>query len=447
MMAAVAGAQMADTFTAFDTSTAANVKPMVVVPIPEMDIAHEHRLAAEEFGLTKVLKFGKINNISRDFFDFAHVEKLEEGLLYSAAFRVENAVSLAIHFDQFEVSEGGAVFVVGDNHVLGPWTHKQRWAEGNLMTRHVDGNQVTVQYYHSAGTMRMPALHIDVVTSAFQQPKMSAVCNIQAVCAEPENRCSGCDVRDRSCSIQCTHGDGDNSNPQWADQSWGDREQHATVAMATAAGSRFCSGSFINNADGKPLVLTAAHCGVSGTAVVHYFWRNPDCTSADNRAGDHEVAGNLVVLANAPESDMTLLEVRADNMPVGEIFLAGWEAGDISNPAQNVVGLHHPRASNQKISHGGAVITSRWSGSGDPTHWRINVWTEATTEPGSSGSPLYNRETRRIIGQLHGGSAACPAYNGYDAYGGVFRSFAQNAAFRTALTNDNGDTGMDGAFL
>ena len=29
----------------------------------------------------------------------------------------------------------------------------------------------------------------------------------------------------------------------------------------------------------------------------------------------------------------------------------------------------------------------------------------------------YDAQSKRIIGQLHGGSAACPALNGYDRYG------------------------------
>ena len=43
---------------------------------------------------------------------------------------------------------------------------------------------------------------------------------------------------------------------------------------------------------------------------------------------------------------------------------------------------------------------------GDTTHVRVIDWDKGTTEPGSSGSPLFN-SSHRVVGQLHGGGAAC----------------------------------------
>jgi len=44
---------------------------------------------------------------------------------------------------------------------------------------------------------------------------------------------------------------------------------------------------------------------------------------------------------------------------------------------------------------------------GDGTHWRITSWSDGTTtEGGSSGSPIFD-PTGHIVGQLHGGYAAC----------------------------------------
>ena len=51
--------------------------------------------------------------------------------------------------------------------------------------------------------------------------------------------------------------------------------------------------------------------------------------------------------------------------------------------------------------------------------WYIDQWEEGVTEPGSSGSPLFD-QNHRVIGQLYGGLAACSGTsdNGqYDYYG------------------------------
>jgi hypothetical protein len=59
------------------------------------------------------------------------------------------------------------------------------------------------------------------------------------------------------------------------------------------------------------------------------------------------------------------------------------------------------------------------TGPGD--HWRIVDWNVGTTEPGSSGSGLWD-ENHRIIGQLHGGGAAC-GNDESDWYGAFHVSF------------------------
>ncbi|MDB4859654.1 dockerin type I repeat-containing protein, partial [Candidatus Marinimicrobia bacterium] len=48
--------------------------------------------------------------------------------------------------------------------------------------------------------------------------------------------------------------------------------------------------------------------------------------------------------------------------------------------------------------------------------WDIDSWDDGTTEPGSSGSPLFDGISHRIIGQLYGGVASCTNF-GYDTYG------------------------------
>jgi hypothetical protein len=51
------------------------------------------------------------------------------------------------------------------------------------------------------------------------------------------------------------------------------------------------------------------------------------------------------------------------------------------------------------------------------SHWFVDAWDQGTTEPGSSGSALFHRGSKRLIGFLSGGLASCTNPAGFDCYG------------------------------
>jgi len=120
-----------------------------------------------------------------------------------------------------------------------------------------------------------------------------------------------------------------------------------------------------------------------------------------------------------------------------------------------IVGIHHPSGDSKKISffYNGTLPKACWTecASQEKFHWQIPRWDEGTTEPGSSGSPLFNTD-KRIIGQLHGGSASCWNKDGYDMYGALHASFQQPHKIKDRLATylDPESTGtkfMDGVSL
>ena len=74
-----------------------------------------------------------------------------------------------------------------------------------------------------------------------------------------------------------------------------------------------------------------------------------------------------------------------------------------------------------------------WDNNGPADCWRV-IWDSGTTEEGSSGSPLFN-ESRRIIGQLYGGTADCSKMNGHDNYGRFHLSWSGGGTDATRLSN------------
>jgi lysyl endopeptidase len=171
-----------------------------------------------------------------------------------------------------------------------------------------------------------------------------------------------------------------------------------------------CSGVLVNNAanDFSPLVLTANHCISNESAAdgLQFSWRfrSTSC-GANSTVSNSSLRGNLE--AAAPGDDMTLLSVSG-SLPTGLTF-AGWNVQPVTQGA-DITGIHHPEGSYQRISFG--KTTNGVAGA-------INVqWNQGITEPGSSGSPLFN-SSREVLGTLTGGTSSCSNPAGGDYYGSL----------------------------
>ena len=112
-------------------------------------------------------------------------------------------------------------------------------------------------------------------------------------------------------------------------------------------------------------------------------------------------------------------------------FNAYWNGWDANNTATTGgTGIHHPAGDIKKIStFSGNTVSSSW-GSTPNTHWRL-IWTanangHGVTEGGSSGSPIFNNSSGRIVGTLTGGGSYCNATNQPDFYGKVSYHWISN---------------------
>jgi len=101
-------------------------------------------------------------------------------------------------------------------------------------------------------------------------------------------------------------------------------------------------------------------------------------------------------------SDFALIQLSSAPPASFNVEYAGWDnSGDIPSSA---VGIHHPSGDLKKICfENNPPYHSSTSGA---QVWWIDQWELGVTEPGSSGSPLFDNN-HRIIGQLFGGAAAC----------------------------------------
>jgi V8-like Glu-specific endopeptidase len=213
------------------------------------------------------------------------------------------------------------------------------------------------------------------------------------------------------------------------------------IGAMSISGSIFCTGSMINNTalDGKNYFLTANHClstqANATSLVVYWNYRNNTCGGTG--AGLTQFTSGSTLRATYATSDFTLLELNSTPNPAWGITRAGWNRGTGNTPSTSAVGIHHPSGDAKKISfEDQATSVTSYGGTavpGNSSHVRVTDWDTGTTEPGSSGSPLFD-QNHRIIGQLHGGGAAC-GNNLSDWYGRFAMSWTGGATNATRLSN------------
>ncbi len=216
-------------------------------------------------------------------------------------------------------------------------------------------------------------------------------------------------------------------------------EEIGSVAAISSGGSIFCSGFMVNNTslDRKNYFMTAHHCGVTAGVApsLVVYWNYQEATCGGTGAPLFQFNTGSTLRASWANSDFTLLELTSAPNPAFGVTYAGWNRNTAN--ATSAVGIHHPSGDSKKISfeYNPTITTSYGSGNqpGDSTHVCVIDWDLGTTEPGSSGSPLFD-SNHRVIGQLHGGGSAC-GNNFADWYGKFSASWTGAGTAGTRLSN------------
>jgi hypothetical protein len=147
------------------------------------------------------------------------------------------------------------------------------------------------------------------------------------------------------------------------------------------------------------------------------------------------VSGGTDLVATHAASDSTLLMIRGA-LP-SNVHWAGWLTTNPANGTASVC-IHHPNGYPQEISFGSKIGTDNGCGASYGPNWSRMVWSVGVTEPGSSGSALYEESTQMLYGVLTCGTSGCYNPTGWDGFGrwDVALNAGGFSAFMTAGSDD-----------
>ena len=296
------------------------------------------------------------------------------------------AYSLNIIYDTFHIPEGAEFFIYSQNKemVLGAFTNLNHKPHGGFSTAPVIGDKIILEYNEPYDASFRGDISIETISH---------------------------DYRNLFFNNQRGYGDSGSCNNNVACEVGNDwQDEIRSVAMIlTSGGSRICTGSLINNGaqDLTPYFLTANHClGGNDSWIFMFNYESPSCSN-QNGPTNMTLSGSSLLTSNS-SSDFALLLLNETPPENYNVHYAGWDVSGIT--PNTPVGIHHPSGDIKKISF------DYDNASSDGNYWDVNNWEDGTTEPGSSGSPLFDGLNKRIIGQLYGGTASCSSIT-YDTYG------------------------------
>ncbi|MBB82147.1 MAG: hypothetical protein CMN02_14375 [Roseibacillus sp.] len=420
-----------------------------ILELPPLEVDRLRKEHAPEKG--KPLRFAERWPV--DVTPSSHGRWKAEGSRANWSIRVKapGAQNLNLAFSQFRLPESARLELrVNGELMVRPFTAEDNENHGELWTPLVAGDELELVLNVAEEEREQVDLRLNGVNRGFRAFSLAAGmeklegsspagdCHIDVVCSAEESGAGGL-----------------------IDQF---RDQIKSAGVYILSGTYFCSGAAINNTrnDKRPLFLTADHCGItlSNAASMLVYWNheNSNCrtrgTSSNASAGNGPVNNfnsGARLRATFEASDMTLVEL---DDPISEdhgVFLAGWSRAGVPELA---VGVHFPKGSEKRISFDFDELRSTTYLSSDEdagaTHWRVVGWELGSTEGGSSGSPLFD-QNGRIVGQLHGGYAAC-GNDRSDWYGKLSRSWdgggSSGSRLRDWLDPDgSGVTELNGIFL
>jgi lysyl endopeptidase len=323
------------------------------------------------------------------------------GQFWTLTVESPGAKAIRLHVEGLVIPPGGHLMVYNTHQpdeVYGPYRQPDLFGAAELWTASVFGPVVTLEYYVPPGVnpTQVATFQVSEISHVYVEPA--------SLLSPQEGTCH----QDAMCDTGFLP------------------ESRAVAGMGTIggmAGVLWCSGALLNDLDAETAegyFLTANHCltdsnsalGTQAQAdTIEYYWlfqTNACLGTAPNPANVPRTVGGADLLSRQNRdsgNDHAFLRIR--NALPGGLGLVGWDTANFVN-GDAATGIHHPDGAFKRISYGAISNSST-------NYWNV-TWTAGVTEPGSSGSPIFDA-AHRLRGQLFGGASSCTNQSGVDGYG------------------------------
>jgi len=404
----------------FNTTTVSS--NISIEQMPSLDVAT--LMAEDEINMAEKIgpyKFGENINVNLNLNNSGNWEELKKGRLWRVGILSEGSFSLNFIFNDFFIPEGGTLHFYNEDRtqILGPYTAADNRTDRGFATFPLAGQLIFIEYYEPNTAFGEGSISFETVTHAYRN-----------LFVHYYGEARGGDGGSGACNnnINCPEAN-----------AW--QNEKRSVAIIIVGGSGSCTGAMVNNTaqDGTPYFLTANHClgaDVSNWSF-KFDYQSPGCTNAGAPSlNSGFITSGATLRASNPGSDFGLIELNTIPPASHNVYYAGWDNSGTVPSSQ--VAIHHPSGDIKKISFDTDAPTTAIFGGAET--WHIGDWEDGTTEPGSSGSPLFD-QNHRIIGQLFGGSANC-SNNTDDFYGRFDVSWPETASTSLNFWLDPGNSGV-----
>ena len=330
---------------------------------------------------------------------------------------VADAASLTLIFDTMHLSKNTEMYLYTPKGTIitGPITVSENigidrtWSSNNF-----PGSSVVVELRVPNAEIKDINLHISSIligrkevikntsldSAAFGMFNSSSYCNVNMLCPQGSGWVN---ERKAICLIQTNSG------------------EYGTGAMLTNT----CNTN-------KPYVLTAWH-NTNGRNPINWTyifgWWSSTCTP--NSANPTAILFNGANLrATYEPTDFSLLELLHTPASNSDITYLGWSRS--TTPPVSSVGISHPAGDQMKIAFANSAATLDMIRANSNTAWRV-LWDEGITEAGSSGSPLFDQISHKVVGQMYSVTQYCGSRTGGTNYGRFDLSWIGGGTAATGL--------------